>query len=510
MKFTGPLILFSKFRRFQMEISREIQFQSISEGSVTMQCDVDNVFYNKVQVFNRDLSIQVIKMFSEKYIAEKLQRSKPGNSNVNVPGIRILDALAASGLRSIRYLKEIPNVSQITINDLSLEATRQAQRNCESNSVDLNKVRIENSDAIMLMYNHRNHSDQFDVIDLDPYGTAVPFLDAAVQAVRDGGLMCVTCTDMTVLSGKYPEKCFSQYQTVPVRGKYLHELSLRILLHTIDITANKYGRYIEPWISVSVDFYVRVFVRVFDSPRQVKNSIMRRCMVYQCIDCPQYYIHDLGKCDEKKSKYVGNLSETPSRCEECGGRLRLGGPFWSAPLHHPAIVDELLDRMKAAENQQQVEEEYAAAIVRETAVTVSTTVSTTDNTVNTTVNSTAPTATNTVTNTLAANHRYPIATIKRIIGILTAISEELKEVVLYLSLPELASAVQLPTPTLQEFFSVCKTAGYRVSQFHHDPTAVKTDAPNDFVRLSNMVHSLCYTKYDIILYTILYCIYIYI
>ena len=29
--------------------------------------------------------------------------------------------------------------------------------------------------------------EAFDVIDLDPYGTASPFLDAAVQAVADGG-----------------------------------------------------------------------------------------------------------------------------------------------------------------------------------------------------------------------------------------------------------------------------------------------------------------------------------
>jgi N2,N2-dimethylguanosine tRNA methyltransferase len=39
---------------------------------------------------------------------------------------------------------------------------------------------------------------QFDVIDLDPYGSAAPFMDAAVQSVKDGGLLCVTCTDMAV------------------------------------------------------------------------------------------------------------------------------------------------------------------------------------------------------------------------------------------------------------------------------------------------------------------------
>ena len=38
-----------------------------------------------------------------------------------------------------------------------------------------------------LMYNHRELLQRVDVVDLDPYGTASPFIDAAVQAVNDGG-----------------------------------------------------------------------------------------------------------------------------------------------------------------------------------------------------------------------------------------------------------------------------------------------------------------------------------
>ena len=46
-----------------------------------------------------------------------------------------------------------------------------------------------------------------DVVDLDPYGTAAPFIDAAIQSVNDSGLLCVTCTDLPVLATtNYPEK----------------------------------------------------------------------------------------------------------------------------------------------------------------------------------------------------------------------------------------------------------------------------------------------------------------
>ena len=55
-------------------------------------------------------------------------------------------------------------------------------------------------------------NEKFHVIDLDPYGTATPFIDSAIQGIRDEGLLLVTCTDAGVLAGLgYPEKCFALY-----------------------------------------------------------------------------------------------------------------------------------------------------------------------------------------------------------------------------------------------------------------------------------------------------------
>jgi tRNA (guanine26-N2/guanine27-N2)-dimethyltransferase len=100
--------------------------------------------------------------------------------------------------------------------------------------------------------------EQFDVIDLDPYGSvavlvsdcphtfrkAAPFIDPAVQAIADGGLLCVTCTglhiplhaipsltlclvDMPVLAGNYPETCFAKYGTMSLKSGYYAEMALR-------------------------------------------------------------------------------------------------------------------------------------------------------------------------------------------------------------------------------------------------------------------------------------------
>lgn len=39
----------------------------------------------------------------------------------------------------------------------------------------------------VVMARHFSPNERYDVVDLDPYGTAAPFLDSAVHCVRDGG-----------------------------------------------------------------------------------------------------------------------------------------------------------------------------------------------------------------------------------------------------------------------------------------------------------------------------------
>lgn len=45
----------------------------------------------------------------------------------------------------------------------------------------------ENAGCSVFMYQHRAEEARFDCVDLDPYGSAVPFLDAAMNAIADGG-----------------------------------------------------------------------------------------------------------------------------------------------------------------------------------------------------------------------------------------------------------------------------------------------------------------------------------
>ena len=106
----------------------------------------------------------------------------------------------------------------------------------------------------------------FDVIDLDPYGTAIPFLESTIGCLRNGGLLCVTFTDMAVLCARKPHVSFYKYGSVPLPNRYCHEFALRTVLHMISQMANRHGKVIELLMSLTVDFYVRLFIRIKDSP----------------------------------------------------------------------------------------------------------------------------------------------------------------------------------------------------------------------------------------------------
>ncbi|VBB73926.1 Putative N(2),N(2)-dimethylguanosine tRNA methyltransferase [Podospora comata] len=286
----------------------------------------------------------------------------------------ILDALSASGLRALRYAHEIPFLTKVTSNDLLKVATESIQRNAIHNGL-ADKISISHDDALAHMYSvvvdelrKRSGragkaiiaSNKYDVIDLDPYGSAAPFLDAAVQAIRDdGGLLCVTCTDSGVwASNGYPEKCYALYGGVPVKGWYSHEVGLRIVLHSIETAAAKYGLAIEPLLSLSVDYYMRVFVRVTRSPAMVKFQGGKNMVVYSCGGgCGSWTTQLLMKNKPAPNKkgsgifYKHGFTKAPTApplCDHCGSVTHLAGPMYAGRIHDPEFVQKVIDEANEA------------------------------------------------------------------------------------------------------------------------------------------------------------------
>ncbi|MEQ2206893.1 hypothetical protein XENOCAPTIV_004267 [Xenoophorus captivus] len=123
----------------------------------------------------------------------------------------------------LRFALEVPGLQSVTANDFSSKAAALIARNAECNRVS-HLLQASCKDASMLMYEMRGKKERYDVIDLDPYGSPAAFLDAAVQAISEGGLLCVTCTDMAVMAGNSGETCYSKYGSVSIKAKYCHEM----------------------------------------------------------------------------------------------------------------------------------------------------------------------------------------------------------------------------------------------------------------------------------------------
>lgn len=409
--FKNSYCIVNQIKNFDSTVMGE-EKNVIKEGKAEILVHDKKVFYNPVQEFNRDLSIAVLTTY-----AHSLQKEQPNNE-----GLRILEALSASGLRSIRYAKEIPHVREIVANDFSSKAVESIEKNIIHNNVQ-NIVTSSLEDAVIVMY--RNKKTRFDVVDLDPYGCPSTFLDAGVQCVKDNGILLVTATDMAVLAGNSPETCFVKYGAVSLKSKSCHEIALRILLQNIAAHAGRHGRVIEPLLSISADFYIRVFVKVTTSPVNCKRNLGKLAMIYQCVGCNSLTPQPLGPDLDEKSNKLPHGPVLEKNCQHCGQEHVMGGPIWTGSLHNDKFVEEILD---------QIESE-------------------------------------------GVNNIKNLGTVKRIQGILHLVAEEL-EMPLYYELPKLVSVVRCVVPPMPTFRSAILNAGYKVSYSHANKASIKTDAPN--------------------------------
>ncbi|THU54003.1 hypothetical protein C4D60_Mb10t20380 [Musa balbisiana] len=458
-------------------------YKIIKEGEAEILMHSSNtVFFNKAQVYNRDMSIAVLRTYIAKckeehdaYLSKKgrLENKVPEEKNsgsvaknnsitqdaeangdtdvqqdqsldetesnsegfIRMPSWkgsqelkapRVLEALAASGLRALRYACEVDGIGQVIALDNDKASIEACKRNIKFNgSVACSKVEAHLADARVYMLTHQK---EYDVVDLDPYGSPSVFLDSAVQSVADGGILMCTATDMAVLCGNNGEVCHSKYGSYPLKGKYCHEMALRILLACIESHANRYKRHIVPILSVYMDFYVRVFVRIYTSASAIKETPLKLSYVYQCVGCDSFHLQSVGRTinkDKSVKSAPGYGPVVPQECSDCGKKFNMGGPIWSAPMHDKEWIFSILANVKAMKE------------------------------------------------------RYPAY--EKISAVLTTISEELHDIPLFVSLHNLCSTLKCTSPSAVLFRSAVLNAGYRISGSHVNPLGLKTDAPMDVI-----------------------------
>ncbi|MBQ2637474.1 MAG: tRNA (guanine(26)-N(2))-dimethyltransferase [Methanobrevibacter sp.] len=269
------------------------------------------VFYNPHMELNRDLSILAIQVFQEEQERE----------------INICDLFGGSGIRGIRYKNEIDGVETVCINDISETANYYERHNIKLNNLE--DIEVFQHDASMFL---RMKRGEFDVIDIDPFGTPSPFLDSAGYCARRNSLLCVTATDTSALCGTYKEPCIRKYNSKPYKSEYCHETGIRILAGFVALTLSKYGKFIEVKMSHSTEHYMRLYIEVKKGPKKTDESLKNIGYISHCKNC----LH------RQTSK--GLASPIEEFCPVCGEKLIHAGPLWLGDIQNEEFIEKMIEQ----------------------------------------------------------------------------------------------------------------------------------------------------------------------
>jgi tRNA (guanine26-N2/guanine27-N2)-dimethyltransferase len=247
----------------------------------------DVVFFNPVQELNRDLTVAALRAYRER----------------NPDADTYCDATTATGVRGVRAAADGWTV---TCCDVDPDATTLAGKNLARNDLDGETV---TRDANVVL-----HERTFDIVDIDPFGTPVPFADAAFRGT--GELLCVTATDLAPLCGAHFNSGVRSYSAIPRNTEYHGEMGVRILLSTLARTAARYDVAVDPLCTHASAHYVRTYLAL-DRGAQVADATLDSVgHIYHCPAC-------LWRGAEH-----GLTADPPDGCDNCGDPVETAGPVW--------------------------------------------------------------------------------------------------------------------------------------------------------------------------------------
>ncbi|HMB46237.1 MAG TPA: tRNA (guanine(10)-N(2))-dimethyltransferase [Candidatus Methanoperedens sp.] len=267
------------------------------------------VFYNPAMRTNRDMAVAAIACFS--------------NDN---PDYTYLDALCASGIRGLRIAGEVG--LNTTMSDWEEASYGLIKRNIELNNLSNCTVMKRNANVVML-------DGSFDIIDLDPFGTPAPFLDAACFSTKR--LLCITATDTAPLCGAHKKAGIRNYSAVPLKTEYYPEMGVRILMGAAARTLAKYDKAMTPMLSYTCAHYVRLFVSVKKGIKEADECLKNMGFLSHCFNC-----------GDRKWK-LGLAVHMDEKCVVCGHKTSLAGPLWLGKLHEREFCQKLLDEAQKRE-----------------------------------------------------------------------------------------------------------------------------------------------------------------
>jgi tRNA (guanine26-N2/guanine27-N2)-dimethyltransferase len=283
-------------------------------------------FFNPRGKFVRDVSIACYDAFSKRY---------PSRGRIT-----FADALAGVGARGIRVANEVSGFSAVFLNDVNTRALEYARASIASNSLE-SKCFISKLEAnAFLETRSSNAGDRFDVVDIDPFGTPSPYIESAIRATKDGGLLSLAATDSAVLCGVYPKVAQRKYGGVSIRTDYSHEIGMRLVMGLLAQGAMRLETGIEPIFCHHDMHYFRVYCKInvgnaFSRKNQDKMGFVLHCFHcgYRSLSTYSSILPQSTK-DTAVSKVCPNCLESENR----NTRLVLGGPLWAGTIQSSDFV----------------------------------------------------------------------------------------------------------------------------------------------------------------------------
>ena len=274
------------------------------------------VFYNPVMELNRDITILAFQAFQRLVNRE----------------ISICEPLTSTGIRGIRFATEIHGTQKVLINDINEKAFKLAKHNVQLNQLQ-ERITVKHKDANCLLSCHGAPRKRFDIVDLDPFGSPVPYLDSAIRALRNNGILAATATDLAPLCGVHAKPCVRKYGGKPLRTEYCHELAVRLLSGCIATLAAKHDIGIRIVFNHSTDHYIRVYAQIAYGAKKADESIKNLGYMLHCFNC----LHR----ENAKNPFAEHIE----KCPECGSKMDYSGPLWLG-----RIFDQQFCELMAKEN----------------------------------------------------------------------------------------------------------------------------------------------------------------
>ena len=248
--------------------------------------------------------------------------------------IYALDGLSASGLRARRWLNELPAQSAARISaamgDMDPVALEWAMRCHEEFPPEHGEGELlpHLGDLRKSVLEHGRHW-----VDIDPYGSPLPFLDTAIQSLARRGVAEISATDSAALTGSSKNALLRRYGARVRTDGLAHDSGLRVLLATVARTAARHERAIEPLLSIWESHHLRVSVRVrrsVERANDIEESIGWRVAsptAEEVSSSIQAGMHPDTGLDSLPMHCLLPLSHPVNRSDK-----RISGPMWIGPL----------------------------------------------------------------------------------------------------------------------------------------------------------------------------------